>query len=76
MEPAPYNNVIRYLYQYCQKKGISSFPQLLASMELTLISKSEAADSSVLTDDDARSFFSNTKAKTQGLESFLYFNSL
>lgn len=63
-EPEPYNNLMRHLYRYCQGKGISSFTQLLASKELTLISKSEAADSDV-TDDEARSFFIKTELKPE-----------
>lgn len=45
-KPTPYNNLMRYLYAYFRNKGISNFPQLLAFRELTLISKSEAADRS------------------------------
>ncbi|GMI66917.1 ARABIDOPSIS THALIANA KU80 HOMOLOG [Hibiscus trionum] len=54
-EPGPYNDLMRQLRQYCQGKGIESLPQLLASRDLTLISKSEAEDSDV-TDEEARSF--------------------
>ncbi|XVF26321.1 hypothetical protein REPUB_Repub14bG0006100 [Reevesia pubescens] len=63
-EPGPYNNLMRHLYRYCQEKGISSFLQLLASRDLTLISKSEAVNSDV-TDDEARSFFVKIEPKTK-----------
>ncbi|XVF79891.1 hypothetical protein PTKIN_Ptkin15bG0027000 [Pterospermum kingtungense] len=43
-EPEPYNNLMRYIYRYCQEKGMSSFSQLLVARELTLISKSESAN--------------------------------
>ncbi|XP_022757093.1 ATP-dependent DNA helicase 2 subunit KU80 isoform X3 [Durio zibethinus] len=61
MEPGPYNNLMRYLYRYCQEKEISTFPKLLASMDVTLISKSEAVDSSNFTDDEARRFLDKIK---------------
>ncbi|OMO78588.1 hypothetical protein CCACVL1_14286 [Corchorus capsularis] len=44
-EPGPYNNLMRYLKQFCMKKENISFLQLLASRKLNLISKSEAEDS-------------------------------
>ncbi|EOX96206.1 Ku80 family protein isoform 1 [Theobroma cacao] len=61
-EPEPYNNFLRYLNLYCQQKGMSNFWQLLASRKLTLVSKSEAADSDV-TDNEARRFFVKTEPK-------------
>ncbi|XP_021280153.1 ATP-dependent DNA helicase 2 subunit KU80 [Herrania umbratica] len=61
-EPEPYNNFLRYLNLYCQQKGMSNFWQLLAPRKLTLISKSEAADSDV-TDDEARRFFVKAEPK-------------
>ncbi|KAB1669210.1 hypothetical protein ES319_1Z064900v1 [Gossypium barbadense] len=44
-EPGPYNDLMHRIRQYCEEKGIKSLPQLLASRDLTLISKSEAEDS-------------------------------
>ncbi|MFQ6661858.1 hypothetical protein Gotur_029876 [Gossypium turneri] len=55
-EPGPYNDLMHHIRQYCEEKGIKSLPQLLASRDLTLISKSEAEDSDV-TAEEARSFF-------------------
>ncbi|KAK8693457.1 hypothetical protein V6N13_071040 [Hibiscus sabdariffa] len=55
-EPGPYNDLMRQLREYCHGKGIESLPQLLASRDLTLISKSEAEDSDV-TYEEARSYF-------------------
>lgn len=43
-KPTPYNCLMHYLYTYFRDKGTSNFPQLLALRELTLISRSEAAD--------------------------------
>ncbi|PPD85596.1 hypothetical protein GOBAR_DD17452 [Gossypium barbadense] len=43
-EPGPYNDLMHHIRQYCEEKGIKSLPQLLASRDLTLISKSEAED--------------------------------
>ncbi|XVE74009.1 hypothetical protein DITRI_Ditri11bG0164600 [Diplodiscus trichospermus] len=63
-EPGPYNSMMRHLYGYCQEKRISGLPQLLASRELTLISKSEAADSD-FTDDEARSLSVKTEPKLE-----------
>ncbi|XVF79890.1 hypothetical protein PTKIN_Ptkin15bG0027000 [Pterospermum kingtungense] len=63
-EPEPYNNLMRYIYRYCQEKGMSSFSQLLVARELTLISKSESANSDV-TDDEARSCFVKTEVKPE-----------
>ncbi|OMP00597.1 hypothetical protein COLO4_12548 [Corchorus olitorius] len=55
-EPGPYNNLMRYLKQFCMKKENISFLQLLASRKLNLVSKSEAEDSDA-TDEEVRSFF-------------------
>ncbi|MBA0831655.1 hypothetical protein Goarm_016106 [Gossypium armourianum] len=61
-EPGPYNDLMHHIRQYCEEKGIKSLPQLLASRDLTLISKSEAEDSDV-TAEEARSFFVKMEPK-------------
>ncbi|TYG93215.1 hypothetical protein ES288_A11G092900v1 [Gossypium darwinii] len=61
-EPGPYNDLMHRIRQYCEEKGIKSLPQLLASRDLTLISKSEAEDSNV-TAEEARSFFVKMEPK-------------
>ncbi|KAH1080853.1 hypothetical protein J1N35_020614 [Gossypium stocksii] len=61
-EPGPYNDLMHHIRQYCEEKGIKSLPQLLASRDLTLISKSEAEDSDV-TAEEARSFFIKMEPK-------------
>ncbi|KAG8477368.1 hypothetical protein CXB51_030725 [Gossypium anomalum] len=61
-EPGPYNDLMHHIRQYCEEKGIKSLPQLLASRNLTLISKSEAEDSDV-TAEEARSFFVKMEPK-------------
>lgn len=61
-EPGPYNDLMHHIRQYCEEKGIKSLPQLLASRDLTLISKSEAEDSNV-TAEEARSFFVKMEPK-------------
>ncbi|KAK8978101.1 hypothetical protein V6N11_062898 [Hibiscus sabdariffa] len=61
-EPGPYNDLMRQLREYCHGKGIESLPQLLASRDLTLISKSEAEDSDV-TYEEARSYFVKMEPK-------------
>lgn len=61
-EPGPYNDLMHRIRQYCEEKGIKSLPQLLASRDLTLISKSEAEDSDV-TAEEARSFFVKMEPK-------------
>ncbi|KAA3475356.1 ATP-dependent DNA helicase 2 subunit KU80-like [Gossypium australe] len=61
-EPGPYNDLMHHIRQYCEEKGIKSLPQLLASRDLTLISKSEAEDSDV-TAEEARSFFVKKEPK-------------
>ncbi|MBA0652599.1 hypothetical protein Goklo_019848 [Gossypium klotzschianum] len=62
-EPGPYNDLMHHIRQYCEEKGIKSLPQLLASRDLTLISKSEAEDSSDVTAEEARSFFVKMEPK-------------
>ncbi|GMN54487.1 hypothetical protein TIFTF001_023604 [Ficus carica] len=54
-EPKQFNDFLRYLCKFCKEKKLGSFHDFLASKELTLITKTEAADSEV-TEDEARSF--------------------
>ncbi|KAL5564347.1 hypothetical protein UlMin_027511 [Ulmus minor] len=54
-EPKQFNEFLRRLCKFCQEKNLNSFCELLASKELTLIPKTEAADSEV-TEDEAKDF--------------------
>lgn len=61
-EPKEFNDFLRHLCQLPKKKDERSFIQLLASNNVTLIPKSEAADSDV-PDDEARNFLVKTEPK-------------
>ncbi|XP_027107832.1 ATP-dependent DNA helicase 2 subunit KU80 isoform X2 [Coffea arabica] len=54
-EPKQFNDFILHLYKFCQQKDLKSFCEYLASHGITLISKTEAADSEV-TEDEAKTF--------------------
>lgn len=43
-EPKQFNDFLRYLCKFCKEKKLGSFHDFLASKELTLITKTEAAD--------------------------------
>ncbi|KAB1218948.1 ATP-dependent DNA helicase 2 subunit KU80 [Morella rubra] len=65
-EPKQFNAFLRYLCKFCQcqRYNLSSFCEVLAFKEITLISKTEAIDSDV-SDDEARSFLVKSEAKTE-----------
>ncbi|WCJ22843.1 ATP-dependent DNA helicase 2 subunit KU80 [Euphorbia peplus] len=63
-EPKQFNDFLRYLITYCQKKNLGNFCEFLTSKGMTLISKSEAVDSEVL-DDEAKSFLIKNEPKLE-----------
>ncbi|GMH00585.1 hypothetical protein Nepgr_002424 [Nepenthes gracilis] len=54
-EPKQFNDFLHYLCKFCRGHDLSDFCDFLASKGMTLITKTEAADSEV-TGDEARSF--------------------
>ncbi|PKI67105.1 hypothetical protein CRG98_012526 [Punica granatum] len=63
-EPKQFNDFMRLLCGFCQKNDLQSFCDMLASEGLTLISKTEAADSDV-SDEEARCFLVKKEPKTE-----------
>ncbi|RYR72058.1 hypothetical protein Ahy_A02g006247 isoform E [Arachis hypogaea] len=61
-EPKQFNNFLRDLWSFCQEKNLHGFCDSLSSKGITLIPKSEAADSEV-TEDEARSFLVKSQPK-------------
>ncbi|KAI9182708.1 hypothetical protein LWI28_028090 [Acer negundo] len=61
-EPKQFNEFLCRICKFCHEKNLGSFCDLLASKELSLVTKSEAIDSDV-TDDEARSFFVKREPK-------------
>ncbi|OVA07686.1 Ku70/Ku80 C-terminal arm [Macleaya cordata] len=59
-EPKQFNDFLLHLCKFCSEKYLSSFCKFLASKQMMLISKTEAADSDV-TDEEARSFLVKTE---------------
>lgn len=63
-EPKQFNDFLHHLYKYCEKHNLNSFCESLASKEIMLINKTEAADSEV-TEDEARSFMVKKEPKLE-----------
>lgn len=63
-EPKQFNDFVLHLYKFCQEKDLKSFCEYLASHGITLISKTEAADSDV-TEDEAKTFIVKSEPKSE-----------
>lgn len=63
-EPKEFNDFLRHLCQICESRGDRRFFQHIASNDVTLIPKSEAADSDV-SNEEARSFLVKTEPKPE-----------
>ncbi|XP_038898554.1 ATP-dependent DNA helicase 2 subunit KU80 [Benincasa hispida] len=63
-EPKQFNDFLRHLRKFCLEKKLHSFCEFLASQQISLISKEEAADSEVA-DDEARSFWVKMEPKSE-----------
>ncbi|MED6160577.1 ATP-dependent DNA helicase II subunit 2 [Stylosanthes scabra] len=63
-EPKQFNDFLRDIRGFCQEKNLHSFCDSLSSKGLTLIPKSEAADSEV-TEEEARSFLVKSEPKVE-----------
>ncbi|RVX00939.1 ATP-dependent DNA helicase 2 subunit KU80 [Vitis vinifera] len=63
-EPKQFNDFLHHLYKYCEKHNLNSFCESLASKEIMLINKTEAADSEV-TEDEARSLMVKKEPKLE-----------
>ncbi|RYR71038.1 hypothetical protein Ahy_A02g005336 isoform F [Arachis hypogaea] len=61
-EPKQFNSFLRDIWSFCQEKNLHDFCDSLSSKGITLIPKSEAADSEV-TEDEARSFLVKSQPK-------------
>lgn len=46
-EPKQFNDFLQHLYKFCQEKGLKNICESLATHNVTLITKKEAADRSV-----------------------------
>ncbi|KAF4384654.1 hypothetical protein F8388_003961 [Cannabis sativa] len=54
-EPKQFNDFLHHIFKFCQEKFLTCFCEFVASTQITLISKTEAADSE-FTDEEARRF--------------------
>lgn len=63
-EPKQFNDFVQYLCRFCREHDLSDFVELLALKGMTLITKSEAADSDVR-DEAARSFLVTKEPKAE-----------
>ncbi|XP_008438156.2 ATP-dependent DNA helicase 2 subunit KU80 [Cucumis melo] len=63
-EPKQFNDFLRHLRNFCPEKNLHTFCEFLASQQISLISKEEAADSEVA-DDEARRFWVKMEPKSE-----------
>ncbi|KAL6328452.1 hypothetical protein AAG906_038327 [Vitis piasezkii] len=63
-EPKQFNDFLHHIYKYCENHNLNSFCESLASKEIMLINKTEAADSEV-TEDEARRFMVKKEPKLE-----------